>query len=325
MRPQSTATRKGRAIQKHQATRTRKRPTQTVASITACGRDRARLRRASAAGRWRPGLAPGRAAPVSSPRATRPTMRRTICTPGAPHGADWFFFFFFFFFFFCLRAALVLAAAFTLVAVDARPPLSVLGLGRRGARTYQAPPRHTRPRARRRRSSARRRGSRRAWPARRPAPGAAAAGAAGFGRRGGFMGGLLGAGLFGSARLRPVRRAGRPGLDPGPAPPGGARRAAGPTRLARLSAAPSPPMAGAGPTPRADGGGGGGWRRGPGRTSGKRDEVGIGQQDLNEFERCWATSRPPTAARTRRPCARRRRPRWRATSRELADNARAAW
>jgi predicted lipid-binding transport protein (Tim44 family) len=192
-----------------------------------------------------------------------------------------------------LRAALVLAAAFTLVAssVDARPGRGGFGFGSRGARTFQVPqatPTAPRPAAPIERSVT-------PQPARPAAstaaqrPVAAAPRAGGFGMRGGFMGGLLGAGLLGM--LLGYGFAG--GLGGLGSILGLLLQVGLIVILARLAfrafqRRSQPAYAGAGPTPRAYGGGGGGGPRASGRTA-VRDEVGIGQADLSQFEQLLGT------------------------------------
>lgn len=186
-----------------------------------------------------------------------------------------------------LRAVVVLAAAFTLVAssVDARAGRGGGGFGSRGARTFEAPqatPTAPRPAAPIERSAT-------AQPARPAAsaavqrPAAAAPRGGMLGMRGGFMGGLLGAGLIGL--LLGYGFAG--GLGGLASVLGLLLQVALIVILARLAfrafqrrAQP----AYAGPSPRAAASYGSGSPR-PAARAAVRDEVGIGQADLNEFER----------------------------------------
>jgi predicted lipid-binding transport protein (Tim44 family) len=196
-----------------------------------------------------------------------------------------------------LRAALVLAAAFTLVAssVDARPGRGGGGFGSRGARTFQVPqatPTAPRPAAPIERSVTPQPARPTANAAAQQRPVAAAPTTGGLGMRGGFMGGLLGAGLFGM--LLGYGFAGGLGglgsilgllLQVGLVVllVGFAFRA-----FQAFQRRAQPAYAGAGPTPRGSTGVGSGGPR-PSRPSAVRDEVGIRQSDLSEFERLLGT------------------------------------
>jgi predicted lipid-binding transport protein (Tim44 family) len=189
-----------------------------------------------------------------------------------------------------LRAVVVLAAAFTLVAssVDARAGRGGFGFGSRGARTFEAPPATPtapRPAAPIERSAT-------PQPA-RPAASAAVQRPAMAAPRGGFMGGLLGAGLFGML-LGYGFAGGFGGLG---SILGFLLQVALIVILARLAfqafrafqRRSQPAYAGAGPASAPQPAYGVGGPRAGAHRPAVRDEIGIGQADLSEFERLLVT------------------------------------